>query len=190
MKSGRRLVVPVYCYTDGVEGELFVNGKSQGRVRKNKSERLDRFRLRWNNVVYEPGEIRVVVYDEKGAVIGEDVRKTAGEPSQIVLDADRNSCKADGEDLVFVTVSLADRDGVFVPDADDQLTFVVEGNGTFEAVCNGDATSLEVFTEPTMKLFSGQLVVILRPSAKAGSMTLTVSDAKHRLSKSLTIKTK
>ena len=190
MKSGRRLVVPVYCYTDGVEGELFVNGKSQGRVRKNKSERLDRFRLRWNNVVYEPGEIRVMVYDEKGAVIGEDVRKTAGEPSQIVLDADRNSCKADGEDLVFVTVSLADRDGVFVPDADDQLTFTVEGNGTFEAVCNGDATSLEVFTEPTMKLFSGQLVVILRPSANAGSMTLTVSDAKHRLSKSLTIKTK
>ncbi|MDE6647900.1 MAG: glycoside hydrolase family 2 protein, partial [Prevotella sp.] len=55
-------VTPVYCYTDGVEGELFVNGKSQGRVRKNPAERLDRYRLRWNDVKYEPGEIRVVVY--------------------------------------------------------------------------------------------------------------------------------
>ena len=76
-------VTPVYCYTDGVEGELFVNGKSQGRVRKDKSSRLDRYRLRWNNVKYEPGEIRVVTYNQYGDKIGEDVKRTAGEPAQM-----------------------------------------------------------------------------------------------------------
>ena len=76
-------VTPVYCYTDGVEGELFVNGKSQGRARKDKSSRLDRYRLRWNNVKYEPGEIRVVTYNQYGDKVGEDVKRTAGEPAQM-----------------------------------------------------------------------------------------------------------
>ena len=76
-------VTPVYCYTDGVEGELFVNDKSQGRVRKDKSSRLDRYRLRWNNVKYEPGEIRVVTYNQYGDKVGEDVKRTAGEPTQM-----------------------------------------------------------------------------------------------------------
>ena len=76
-------VTPVYCYTDGVEGELFVNGNSQGRVRKDKSSRLDRYRLRWNNVKYEPGEIRVVTYNQYGEKVGEDVKRTAGEPAQM-----------------------------------------------------------------------------------------------------------
>ena len=76
-------VTPVYCYTDGVEGELFVNGNSRGRVRKDKSSRLDRYRLRWNNVKYEPGEIRVVTYNQYGEKVGEDVKRTAGEPAQM-----------------------------------------------------------------------------------------------------------
>ena len=53
-------VTPVYCYTDFDEAELFVNGKSQGRRRKDPRSRLDRYRLRWNEVVYEPGELKVV----------------------------------------------------------------------------------------------------------------------------------
>jgi beta-galactosidase len=108
-------VTPVYCYTDGIEAELFVNGKSQGRIRKNPAERLDRYRLRWNNVKYEAGEIRVVAYDAQGNKIGEDSRRTAGKPTAIVAQADRKSYRADGEDLVFVTIGVADSKGVAVP---------------------------------------------------------------------------
>ena len=188
-------VTPVYCYTDGVEGELFVNGKSQGRVRKQKDGRLDRYRLRWNDVKYEPGEIKVVTYDAKGNKIGEDSRRTAGKPAQIVLDAEcqtagkQPTLKADGDDLAFVTVTMADKDGTPCPSADSELTFSVEGEGTFQAACNGDPTSLEVFTEPQMKLFSGQLVVIVRSTKKAGTARLTVTDKKLGLSKSIDIKT-
>jgi beta-galactosidase len=189
-------VTPVYCYTDGVEGELFVNGKSQGRVRKNKESRLDRYRLRWNNVKYEPGEIKVVAYDENGNVIGEDTRRTAGAPSDIVFEVEtanggkQPTLKADGNDMAFITVSMTDKDGNHCPTADNQLTFEVTGNGTFQAACNGDATSLEPFTQPQMKLFSGKVVVVVRSTNEAGTLTLKVTDKKLNISKSISITTK
>ena len=201
-------VTPVYCYTDGVEGELFVNGKSQGRVRKDKSSRLDRYRLRWNNVQYEPGEIRVVTYNQYGDKVGEDVRRTAGEPAQLNMVAEcpdnvntgiacmvegcevehGTHLKADGNDLAFITVSLLDQDGNECPLADDELTFEVSGAGIFKAACNGDATSLEPFTLPQMKLFSGKLVVIVQSKKQKGDITIKVKDAKRNLEKTLILK--
>ena len=196
-------ITPVYCYTDGVEGELFVNGKSQGRVRKDKSSRLDRYRLRWNNVKYEPGEIRVVTYNQYGDKVGEDVKRTAGEPAQMKFsvetpDHEPIACmvegctdehnvllNADGKDLAFVTVSLLDKDGNECPLADDELTFEVTGAGTFKAACNGDATSLEPFTHPHMKLFSGKLVVIVQSSTQKGNITLKVKDGKRNIEKTI-----
>lgn len=189
-------VTPVYCYTDGVEGELFVNGKSQGRVRKNKESRLDRYRLRWNNVKYEPGEIKVVAYDENGNVIGEDTRRTAGAPSDIVFEVEtanggkQPTLKADGNDMAFITISMTDKDGNHCPTADNQLTFEVTGNGTFQAACNGDATSIEPFTQPQMKLFSGKVVAVVRSTNEAGTLTLKVTDKKLNISKSINIRTK
>ena len=196
-------VTPVYCYTDGVEGELFVNGKSQGRVRKDKSSRLDRYRLRWNDVKYEPGEIRVVTYNQYGEKVGEDVKRTAGEPAQMKFsvetpDHEPIACmvegctdehnvllNADGKDLAFITVSLLDKDGNECPLADDELTFEVTGAGTFKAACNGDATSLEPFTHPHMKLFSGKLVVIVQSSKQKGNITLKVKDGKRNIEKTI-----
>ena len=184
-------VTPVYCYTDGVEAELFVNGKSQGRIRKNPAERLDRYRLRWNNVKYEAGEIRVVAYDAQGNKIGEDSRHTAGKPTAIVAQADRKSYRADGEDLVFVTIGVADSKGVAVPTCNNELTFEVTGAGSFEAVCNGDATSLESFKHPRMKLFNGELVVVLRTGEHPGTIRLNIKDSKGKLkAKTLEINTK
>jgi len=189
-KERRGKVTPVYCYTDYPTAELFVNGMSQGKITKNPTERLDRYRLRWNEVKYEPGEIKVVVYDAEGKASGENTIRTAGKPTQLHLDVWTQAggqLKADGEDLAFVTVSLTDAKGTLIPDADDQLTFEVTGAGTFEAVCNGDATSLESFKRPTMKLFNGQLVVIVRSKKTPGTITLKVNDARRKLSKSVTI---
>ena len=198
-------VTPIYCYTDGVEGELFVNGKSQGRVRKDKSSRLDRYRLRWNNVKYEPGEIRVVTYNQYGDKVGEDVKRTAGEPAQMKFsvetpDHEPIACmvegctdehnvllNADGNDLAFITVSLLDKDGNECPLADDELTFEVKGAGTFKAACNGDATSLDSFTQPHMRLFSGKLVIVVQSKAQKGDIILTVKDGKRNMEKSLTL---
>ena len=187
-KERRGQVTPVYCYTDYPEAELFVNGKSQGRRTKNAAERLDRYRLRWNDVRYEPGEIRVVVYDEKGDKAGEQTVRTAGKAVSLQTDVwtqNGGTLKADGNDMAFVTVSLTDKRGTLVPDGDDQLTFEVTGAGRFEAVCNGDATSLEPFVKPTMRLFNGQLVAIVRSGRQAGTVKLKVSDARRKISKTV-----
>ena len=178
-------VTPVYCYTDYPSAELFVNGKSQGRISKAakkdffkayQEENTDRYRLRWNNVVYEPGELKVIVYDAHGNKAGEETLRTAGKAAKMKLECDRSSLYADGDDLAYITVSLTDKQGTEIPDATDQLEFEVTGAGKFRGVCNGDATSLEPFTEPHMKLFSGKLVVTVQAAEKAGTLHLVVKD--------------
>ncbi len=185
-------VTPVYCYADGAEGELFINGKSQGRIKKDFSKHawdiqpdsvnlcplLDRYRLRWNHVRYEPGELRVVAYDSKGNKIGEDVRRTAGAVAGYRIDASQELSSYDGSDLLYLTVSAVDANGIEVPDADNALSFLVSGNAEFKAVCNGDATSLESFTKPRMRLFKGKLVITLKRSKPNGHYKLRVTDGR------------
>jgi len=146
-------------------------------------------------VKYEPGEIKVVVYDEQGREAGSQIIRTAGKPAALKLDVwtqntsltPNPSPLTTGDDLAFITVSLTDAQGTLIPQADDQLTFEVSGAGTFEAVCNGDAKSLESFKQPTMKLFNGQLVVIVRSAKTPGTLTLKVTDEKLKISNSMDI---
>ena len=180
-------ITPVYCYTDYDEAELFVNGKSQGRIKKNPKSLYDRYRLRWNQVVYEPGELKVVVYDKDGKVAGQETIRTAETPDHLILTPDRDTLTANGEDLSFITVSMVDKSGTACPEDDRELSFKVTGPGTFEAVCNGDPTSLESFKQPRMKLFHGQLVVIVRGGKEKGIIQLTVSDNKG-MSKQIAIR--
>ena len=147
-------VTPVYCYTDFDEAELFVNGKSQGRIRKNPKSRLDRYRLRWNDVVYQPGELKVVAYDRNGAAALTETVRTAGAPAKVTLEKRRFG------KLLFVTAKIVDANGTLCPDAADNLSVSCGRGLRFKAICNGDATSLESFVEPHMKAFHGQLVAI------------------------------
>jgi beta-galactosidase len=197
-------VTPVFVYTDYPEAELFVNGKSQGRVRKQFGLRTDdqhpgtpevaeararRYRLMWDQVRYEPGELKVVAYDEQGRPAGEASVRTAGEAKAIKLEADRTVLKADGDDLAFITVSLVDKAGTELPQADDEMEMTVSGAGTFRAVCNGDATSLESFCQPQMKLFSGKLVFIVQAKTVKGTIKVTVKDKRNGLTKRLLLRT-
>lgn len=182
-------VTPVYCYTNYPTAELFVNGKSQGKISKRPTtqtavtaenqELLDRYRLRWNNVVYEPGEIKVVVYDSEGVKRGEKVVKTAGRPDHVELTCNPfgnpEYLTADGEDMMFVTARIVDKDGNLCPDADNLLNVKVSGAASFKGICNGDATSLEVFTRPSMHVFKGELMIGVISNGKQGDALVTVT---------------
>jgi beta-galactosidase len=185
---------PVYCYTNHPTAELFVNGKSQGKITKNTHVKggsgkdgkisdandpaIDRYRLRWNDVKYEPGELKVVVYDANGKEAGTKMIRTAGKASAIQLTGDLGApvkdMKANGEDMTFITVNILDKEGNLVPDADQQIKVSVTGAAAFKGICNGDATSLEVFTKPTMKAFHGQLVIGIQSNGKTGKATIKV----------------
>jgi beta-galactosidase len=165
---------PVFVYTSYDSAELFLNGKSLGKRKKDKSTPQNRYRLMWNDVKYEPGTLKVVALDAEGKPVAEEKVATAGKPYQIVLEADTKQLAADGKDISFVTVSVVDKEGRPCPTATAQLTFNVTGKGKFKAVCNGDATSLESFEKPAMKLFSGKLVVLVQSAKEAGQINLEV----------------
>lgn len=166
---------PVFVYTNYNSAELFVNGVSQGIQRKTKDKsKQHRYRLMWMDVKYEPGTIKVVAFDDNGNSAAEKEIHTTGKPHHLELSADRQTISADGNDLSYVTISVVDKDGNLCPNADNQLNFEVSGAGKFKAVCNGDATSLEMFHLPTMKAFSGKLVVTVQSTEESGEITLKV----------------
>lgn len=194
---------PVFVYTDYPEAELFVNGKSQGRVRKAFGLKVDdqraatpaiaekratRYRLMWPDVKYEPGELRVVAYDGDGYKADEAVVRTAGKAKTIKLEAERTELKAGADDLAYITVALVDKNGIELPTATDRIAVSVSGVGAFQCICNGDATSLEQFTKPTMHLFSGKLVVTVKAGDKKGKIKVKVTDLDNGLSNALTLK--
>ena len=177
-------VTPVFVYTSYPSAELFVNGISQGmrtfaesdgKVPCLGEDAMKRFRLMWNEVTYQPGELKVVAYDAEGNPAEEKVVRTAGKAYAVKLTPDRSVLKADGEDLCYLNVSLVDKDGNPVP-ADSRLVNVkVSGAGSFKAIANGDPTCLEPFQKPQMHLFSGQLTVLVQSSETPGEITVEVS---------------
>ena len=126
------------------------------------------------DVKYEPGTVKVVAFDKTGNPVAEKEIYTAGKPHHLELSADKKVINADGNDLSYVTVSVVDKDGNLCPNADNQLEFKVSGLGKFKAVCNGDATSLEMFHLPTMEAFSGKLVVTVQALKESGVIQLEV----------------
>lgn len=165
--------VPVMVYTDYPEAELFVNGQSLGRQHHYTREeaeqdtvwgRLRRYRLIWDKVPFEEGELSVVAYDEKGRAVLGDARHTAGDPFYIELVPQRTGR------LTYVRVRICDFDGNLCPFADNKVQIRVEGTGKMLGAANGDATCLIPFQSTTQQAFAGELTVIIE-----GDAVLTVT---------------
>ena len=144
-------------YTSGDEAELFLNGKSLGRKRKEQYT----YRLRWEDTVYEPGELKAVAY-KNGKRWAETYVRTTGEPVALKLRPDKMNLKADGDDLVFVRVSLVDAKGNEVPTAENRISCSVNGKGCVVATDNGDPTSMQIFSETERPAFNGLLLAIVK----------------------------
>lgn len=166
-------ITPVHAYTSGDEAELFLNGKSLGRKKKGEFQ----YRFRWDDVVYQPGELKVIAY-KNGKIWAEDVMKTTDAPAQISMQADRANIKADGADLSFVTVKITDKNGLMVPRSKNSIRFEIEGAGEIVATDNGDATDLSSFQSKTRKAYNGMALVIIRSTKKGGKIKLkAISDS-------------
>ena len=155
-------VTPVHCYTSYDSAELFLNGKSMGVRQKRPDGLFDRYRLIWDDVKYEAGELKVVALGEDGKPVAEKVVKTAGAPARIELSPDRAEVRADGDDLCYVTVRVTDQDGNLCPLADSLVSFSIDGPAEIVAVGNGDPTSLESFQASYRRAFHGLCILIVR----------------------------
>jgi len=161
-------VTPVHVYTSGDEAELFLNGRSLGRKRRGPTD----YRLRWDDVRYEPGEVKVIAY-KNGRRWAEDTQRTAGVPAKIALTPDRATFQADGADLIYVTVDINDAAGILAPRASNLVRFSLQGPGDIVATDNGNPISFESFQAPQRQAFNGRAVVVVRSRAgQAGPLVL------------------
>lgn len=168
-------VTPVFVYTSYPKAELFINGKSRGVREKNDSTLQTRYRLMWNETRYEPGELKVVAYDKDGNRAAEKIVKTAGKPHHLVVTSNTDKLAANGDDLAYLTVQVADKEGNIVPTDSRRVKFNVTGAGSFEATANGDPTCVLPFQNAEMDLFSGAATAIVRSGSQPGDIKFTVS---------------
>lgn len=164
------LVTPVFVYTSGDEAELFLNGKSLGKKKKKAYE----YRLRWDSVVYQPGELKAIAY-KQGRKWAETQVKTTGKAVRLKLTPDKTSIKADGEDLLFVRVAFLDEEGNEVPTAENRVECQLRGAGRIVATDNGDPTCLIPFSCPVRPAFNGLFLAIIKADRDGkGSLHLVV----------------
>ena len=162
-------VTPVHVFTSGDEAELFLNGESLGRKKKGEFE----YRLRWDDVKYQPGELKVIAY-KNGGIWAEDVVKTTEAPAGLELSADREIIEADGKDLSFITVKVIDENGLFVANANNLIEFKIDGPGKIIATDNGDPTDMVAFPSLKRKAFSGlALAIVQSDKNEKGAITVT-----------------
>jgi len=177
--------VPVFVYTNGDSAELFLNDRSLGKRTKLDTVPgglegayyavIDRYRLRWMDVEYEPGELRVVAYKDS-EVIGEAVMKTAGDSVKLVLTPDRTEITTDGYDLSYVLVESRDGEGNPCPLANDRVTFSIDGPAEIAGIGNGNPLSMESFQSPQHSLFHGKAMLILRSLVgESGTVMITAT---------------
>jgi beta-galactosidase len=166
-------ITPVFVYTNGDCAELFLNGKSLGKKCKNpKSEKsIERFRLMWNEVVYEPGELKAVAYKE-GKIIGEQLIKTAGEPYKLKLTPDRKMITADGNDLSYILIEAVDKNGNICPLATNNIDIKINGVAKIAGVGNGNPQSMASFKSNSVQLFYGKAMLIVGAEFTKGNVTV------------------
>jgi beta-galactosidase len=163
------LVTPVHVFSAADEAELFLNGVSQGRLKQQPST----YRFRWDQVIYQPGQLNVVTW-KNGSEWANATVVTAGAATQLCLTADRTTIKADGADLSFVTAQVLDSAGNPVPQADNSITFSAVGLGEILATDNGDPTDMVSFSSMERKAYSGLALAIVRSvNGTAGAINIT-----------------
>lgn len=176
---------PVMVFTSGDEAELFVNGKSQGVrrrgdgptfVQKDKSLEVSKneFRFTWENVIYEPGTVEVVVKKD-GKPWATAKRVTTGDSAAVKAEVDRDVIAGDGRDLSFIELALTDAQGNVVPTDSRRVSFSIEGPAELVGFCNGDPTDWTCMQDLDQRFFNGRLLAVVRGKrGESGAATVTV----------------
>ena len=198
--------IPVVCYTTYDKAELFVNGKSYGVKTKVKPEvpeflaaeiekeasggtsmaQMKAYAMVWENVIYEPGEAKIIAYNAKNKKVAEVKRFTAGEPHKIKIEAEVANLK-EGEVGVYV-VSVVDKDGNLCPNYNENMIIEVGGAAEFLASGNGDPTNVQNLSKSERKLFNGQAVIYVQSNTSGTINLKTISGDLEATNNSIIVK--
>ena len=165
--TGKEITVLVFTNCDSVR--LYLDNKLLGSQKL--SEAKNRV-LSWK-VPFEPGELKAEAY-LNGKVAAENILKTAGKPDKIILERDRLSINADGQDMASVKFLVTDKDGNVVPDADNKITIKVTGAGINAGIGNGDSNNLEPYKSDHHSVFEGKACLYVQSNGKKGQVKIEV----------------
>ncbi|PTT00261.1 glycoside hydrolase family 2 [Pedobacter sp. HMWF019] len=166
--KGQLVDILVY-YNQADEVELYLNGRSLGKKNKQGQD----MKIAWK-VKYEPGILRAVSRKD-GKIVLEQTIKTAGKAAKLLLVADRNQIHSDGKDLSFVTVKVTDIEGNVIPDANQVISFKLDGDAYIEGLDNGSPTNHESFKSNVHSAFNGLVMAIIKAGNTSSKLKLTAS---------------
>lgn len=163
--------IDVWAYFNQAdEVELFLNGRSLG-IRKKQGDDLH---VEWKAIPFEPGELKAISRKNGSTVLTQTIH-TAGTPSTIRLEADRQQLLADGTDLSFVTIRITDTAGNIVPNANNDLRIDLDGPGELAGMDNGYQADLESFHAGHHLAYDGLCLAIIRTKKQAGTIRVHVT---------------
>lgn len=168
-------MIDVRVCTNAPRMELFLNGELVGSydVDHENGTQL----LGWWQIPYTPGELKAIAYGDNGEIVATDVQRSCGDAKTIVLEADKNELVADGQDLIFVTISMQDTEGNPVENANNRVQVSVKGAGRLVGLDNGDSTDFDQYKGTSRKLFSGKLLAVIEANCNPGEIIMEVSTA-------------
>lgn len=166
-------LIDVRVYSNAPKVELFYNEESQGTF---EIDHLNGTTLygAWQ-LPYKEGSIKAVAYDEEGKVIATKENHSFTDATEIVLSADKYSILADGLDLAFVEISMIDKDGYSVENANNRVEVSVKGAGRLIGLDNGDSSDYDSYKGTSRRLFNGKLLAIIASKEEEGQVEITVS---------------
>lgn len=163
-------MIDVIVYSNAHTVELSLNGESLG---KHEMDLLTDKKMRAEfRVAYKSGELTAKGYDENGLIVSEDTLRTCGDPAQIVLREENGACFANGTDICFVEISVADKDGIPVANARNRIKVEVSGAGRLVGLDNGDSTDYDSYKGDNRRLFSGKLLAMVKSTLSSGEITI------------------
>jgi beta-galactosidase len=166
-------LIDIRIYSNAPKTELFVNDKSMG-IFEIDHEHGEQLSGEWQ-IPYHKGTIKAVAYDEEGNIVATDIQSSFGDPAKIILNPNKTEMKADGEDIIFVEITMVDHDGIFVSNAKNRVEVEVSGAGRLIGLDNGDSTDYDQYKGTSRKLFSGKLLAIVASKQDAGEISFKVS---------------
>lgn len=155
--------------------ELFINGKSLGRQHLTHEPGSGSHVLADYNLPYEKGVLTAVAYDENGKEAAKEEKHSFGNSDSIVLTAENTKVKADGRDLLFITIETKDENGIFVENASDRVEVRVTGAGRLIGLDNGDSTDYDSYKGTSRRLFNGKLLAIVQADTVPGEIRVAVT---------------
>ncbi len=166
-------LIDIRVYSNAPKVELFFNEESMGvcEIDHVAGKKLSGD---WR-IPYKPGVLKAVAYDEQGKVIASDLRQSFGDTKRLILQPDRTEMKANGLELIFVTISAVDEQGVEVANANNRVEVTVSGAGRLIGLDNGDSTDYDQYKGTSRKLFSGKLLAIIAAKEEPGDIHIEVT---------------